>query len=97
MLSDRLEVRYCRGVVYSGFLPPELWDQWTAACEHGCWAVFSYHTPIAWVLGEEVEGYRWVIPDVEYSPETSEHQHMVKIIAGDYYEPPGVFDKNLLG
>lgn len=96
MKSNRLEVRECYGVTYSGFLPPELWDAWTEACEWGTIAVFSYHTPIAWQHDTHRED--WTIPDVDYSPETAEHQHFVNMLIADCSRrPKATFDKNLLG
>lgn len=54
---------------YIGKLPPEHADSLMTAD----YVVMSYATPIAWETDGEI-----VIPDVGYSPTTSQHQYTVK-------------------
>lgn len=44
------------------------------------YVLYSYNTPIAWVLysGD------WIVPDVKYSVTTSMHQGVVKVAIGNY-------------
>jgi len=54
---------------YLGHLPPEYAESLTTAD----YVVISYSTPIAWENDGEI-----TLPDVGYSPTTSQHQYTVK-------------------
>jgi len=62
-----------------GFLPDEYLDSITDAR----YVVISYGTPIAWVT----EGMSVVIPDVGYSPTTSQHQYLAAAGLGVEFRP----------
>lgn len=42
------------------------------------YVVYSYTTPIAWLICEDSKPY-WVIPDVYYSATTTHHQHAARM------------------
>lgn len=48
--------------------------------------VFSYDTPIAW---HDSVTREWTVPDVKYSPTTTQHQHTVTVAV---HNPPDVDD-----
>ncbi len=41
------------------------------------YVVFSYRTPIAWTYS--YQGNDWMIPDVKYSPTTTNHQSVTSV------------------
>lgn len=60
-----------------GHLPARLHESARSAV----YVVYSYDTPIAWVIENpdphESEPYEYVVPDVGYSPTTGQHQYTV--------------------
>ena len=62
--------------MYSGRLPEPFRENFQAARRDGIidYCVFSYSTPIAWVLAD---GTR-IVPPVKYSQSTSRHQNIVR-------------------
>ncbi len=57
-----------------GFLPEEYRED----VESAVYVVISYDTPIAWVRSDGTK----IVPDVGYSPTTSQHQYTVKAAWG---------------
>lgn len=63
---------------------------WPIELSGAAYVVWSYHTPIAWRLGEE-----WTIPDIKYSLTTTGHQNLVRV-AVHYLAPMGdVYERRL--
>lgn len=61
----------------TGQLPDELAAQYRLLADAGLvtYTVLSYRTPIGWVTTAGVK----VVPDVRYSPTTSQHQTLVRV------------------
>lgn len=57
---------------------PEEWDTDTAHASH---VVYHYGTPVAWIDGRDG---RWVVPEVNYSPQTSGVQNRIREHLGDF-------------
>jgi hypothetical protein len=63
-----------------GRLPAEHAEQFRADAERGiAYTVFSYQTPIAWVTSSGLVR----IPDVKYSPTTTQHQWACQLYLAD--------------
>lgn len=45
------------------------------------YVVYSYNTPIAWLIGEE-----WVVPAQTYTHTTTQHQNVIKSAIGTYVD-----------
>lgn len=56
----------------------ELPEEYQAEVAHASYVVWSYETPIAWIMENDWK----VLPDIGYSPTTSQHQYTVKAAWG---------------
>jgi hypothetical protein len=68
----------------TGILPNDAATHWVAGSP--VYAVYSYHTPIAWLTA----GGEWIVPTARYSVTTSQHQGKVRAalsqVSGGYTE-----------
>lgn len=77
-VSDQWEVE-------TGKLPQEWRDRMRKDMERaGClYVVWSYKTPIAWCTmphpSKADQRHEWTVPDVKYSPTTTNHQNVVRV------------------
>jgi len=57
----------------------QLPEEWDADVEHATHVVYHYGTPVAWIDGRNGG---WVVPEVNYSPQTSGVQNRIREYLG---------------
>lgn len=65
-----------------------------SSAREAVYVVYSYGTPIAWVVELDLEvgdPYRYTVPDVGYSPTTGQHQYEVLEAWADHLKRQGTY------
>lgn len=84
--------------VWSGLTGPAVWyghlpRKYHDGVRQAAYVVYSYETPIAWMVEVDLPGdpCRYYLPDVSYSPTTGQHQYAVRDAWSDNLRRQGVY------